>query len=228
MEPISLETKPRTVLGKKVKNLRKSGITPVHLYGLGGPSLSLQSDSMTLRNVLARTGRTSPVSVAVDGDSEGQLALVRDVAAHPVSGEIQHVDFLRVQEDRPIEAPVQIVLVGEAPATRGGGAVITQILRTLMVRALPLEIPDRLEADISVLRRIGSVLRVRDLRLPSGVAPAGHPEDVIARAQKQREVEAALGAEEEELEEEEEGAGEDGGEETAGEGEASGADASEA
>ena len=184
-----LESQPRTVLGKKVKRLRREGTTPIHLYGPGGPPLALQADSTHLRSVIQRVGRTSPVAVIVDGDSEQTLSFVRDVAVHPTTGEIEHVDFLRVDESRPIEVPINVTIIGDSPATVGGQAVVTQVLRTLHVLATPFNAPDGVEADVSGLEYIGAVLRVSDLNLPDGVEVAGHPDDVIARIQKQREAE---------------------------------------
>ena len=197
MDPVSLQTTPRTALRKKVKALRRSGVTPLHLYGLGAASLSLQAPSTLVRKVIVDAGRTSPVNISVEGEPEETLSFIRDVAVHPVTGEIQHVDFLRIRADQKIEAPVNVVLVGEAPATVGGAAQINQITRTLMVLAFPLEVPSIIEGDISSLEEIGDVLRVSDLNLPSGVEASTHGEDVIARAAKQREIEVfeVVGAE---------------------------------
>lgn len=205
MEAISIAAQPRTVLGKKVKSLRRSGVTPIHVYGAGGPSLALQAETGTLRPALMKAGRTSPVAISVDG-ADPTLTIVRDVTVHPVSGEVLHADFLRVTEDRPVTVPVRINLIGDSPATRGGQAVITQGIRTLMVRALPASVPDHVEADVSTIRRVGQALRVSHLTLPEGVEPAGNLEDVVARATRQREAEATLvSAVSEEGEGEEEG-----------------------
>jgi large subunit ribosomal protein L25 len=197
MDPVTLQTTPRTALRKKVKALRRSGITPLHLYGLGAASLSLQAPSTLVRKAVVDAGRTSPVNISVEGESEVTLSFVREVAVHPVTGEIQHVDFLRIQADQKIEVPVNVVLVGEAPATLGGAAQINQVTRTLMVLAFPLDAPSVIEGDISGLQEIGDVLRVSDLDLPAGVEPSTHGQDVVARAAKQREVETfeAVGAE---------------------------------
>ncbi len=186
---VRLESQPRTVLGKKVKRLRREGTTPIHLYGPGGPPLALQADSAHLRSVVQEAGRTTPVSVVVDGDSEASLSFVRDVAVHPTTGEIEHVDFLRVDPTHLIELPINVTVVGDSPATVGGLAVVTQVLRTLYVMATPFNAPDGVEADVSGLMHIGAVLRVSDLSLPEGVESSGHPDDVIARVQKQREAE---------------------------------------
>lgn len=186
---LKLETQPRNILGKKVKRLRSDGITPINLYGPGVPSLSLQVDSVHLYEVVRSAGRTSPVSVVVDGSPEGVLSLVRDVGIHPTTGQILHVDFLRVNDNSIIEVPINITLVGDSPATVGGQAVVTQVLRTLYVRSTPFNAPEGIVADVSNLMHIGAVLRVSDLILPDDVENSGHPEDVVARVQRQREAE---------------------------------------
>ncbi len=225
MDSVKLGLQPRTVLGKKVRALRRNGITPVHLYGPGVDSLALQADSTELRNVLVRAGRTTPVSITLDGDSDTALTLIREVAVHPASGEIQHVDFLRVDPDRLVETNLRVTLVGESPALVGGQAEVTQVIRLMPVRALPLNTPDHLEADISGLEHIGAVLRISDLEMPEGVEPTGSPDGVIARVRRVREREVFAEAEvEEELEgvEGEEVEGEEA--EAAAEGEAAEAD----
>jgi large subunit ribosomal protein L25 len=189
MPALSLETTPRTSLGRKNKALRRSGLTPLHLYGPGGDPLILQAPSPVVRKLLVSAGKTTAVNIAVEGTDGEELSFVRDVAVHPVTGEIQHVDFLRIHADRKVQIPVEVTLVGEAPATRGGAAQINHVTRSLLVLAFPLNVPSGIEADITALEEIGDVLRVSDLVLPDDVEAAAHPDDVVARAQKQREVE---------------------------------------
>jgi len=189
MSALSLETAPRTSLGRKNKALRRSGLTPLHLYGPGGDPLILQAPAPIVRKLLVSAGKTTAVNIAIEGTDGEELSFVRDVAVHPVTGEIQHVDFLRIHADRKVEIPVEITLVGEAPATRGGAAQINHVTRSLMVLAFPLRVPSGIEADITGLEEVGDVLRVSDLTLPDGVEATAHPDDVVARAQKQREAE---------------------------------------
>ena len=92
MDELVLEAAPRTAMGKKNRALRAKGIIPIHVYGLKDAPLALQSDIRILTNVVRSAGRTSPVIVqSPEGDSD--VTLVREVATHPVSGDLLHVDF---------------------------------------------------------------------------------------------------------------------------------------
>ena len=118
MNPIILNTEKRETYGKKLRSLRKKGILPIHVYGPGMESIALQSDTISVLKVLQEAGRTNPVKI-VDSEKE-HTTLVRNVDQHPATGELQHVDFMRVDENKAIEVEVPVVLIGEAPGTRGG------------------------------------------------------------------------------------------------------------
>lgn len=170
MNQFSLQASIRTTLGKKVRALRRKGIMPIHVYGLDGAPLSLQANSESVRQVLDGAGRTSPVSIVIDGE-EAQITLVRDVSQHYVSGAIQHVDFIRVDPDKPIEAPVPIRLTGEAPGTRGGVGVVTQGIYHVLIAAKPFEVPQQLIVDVSPLTDTSVSIKVDDLDYPPGATP---------------------------------------------------------
>ena len=106
----------RSVLGKKVKHLRRQGLTPVHMYDSSGSSYSLQVETKTLYQILATYGKTSPVTIRIG--EEDHSAFVREVQRHPVSEEIIHVDFLEVDLNKSIRTQVPVVLVGESSAVR--------------------------------------------------------------------------------------------------------------
>ena len=96
-DEIVLELEPRVVLGKKVKTLRRNGIIPVHVYGANDEPESLQCERAALEKALAQAGSNTPVLLGINGRSEKQLAMVREVQWEPVKGSLLHVDFLRVQ-----------------------------------------------------------------------------------------------------------------------------------
>lgn len=179
-EPISLPVEKREVTGKKVRALRRSGITPIHLYGGGGPSLTLQAETQALRTAVNTAGRGQPISVQLD-EGETALTFVREIAKHPVTSELQHVDFIRVDENELVQAEVPITIVGEAPATRGGGGQFLRGIRTVTLSVLPLEVPADIEVSIEGLVNIGDNIRVVDLVLPDGVEASSSPDQVIAR-----------------------------------------------
>lgn len=216
-ETVSLSVKTREITGKKVRALRRSGITPIHLYGGGSPSLTLQAETQELRTAVNTAGRGKPISVQVD-DGETALTFVREIARHPVTGELQHVDFIRVDANDTVSAEVPITIVGEAPATRGGGGQFLRGVRTVMLSVLPLEVPDEIEVSIEGMENIGDNIRVRDLVLPEGVEALSSPDQVIARIAMTRTaaVEVGEGMDVEEGQEGEPGEAGEGADETAG------------
>lgn len=211
MERVTLKTSVRTTVGKRVRSLRHQGITPVHVYGPGGGPLTLQAPSDRLHAALSAAGRTTPVMIEIDGVDGAEVTLVRDVAQHAVTGAVQHVDFMRVDPDKPVEVSVPITLRGEAPGTRGGAGFVTQGLYHILVIAKPFEVPSELFADVSTLVSLESAVRVGDLEFPGGAQPMADTETMVAWIQVPR----AAVEEEVEVAPEEEGEAEEGAEEAA-------------
>ena len=216
MDELVLEANPRTAMGKKNRALRAQGIIPIHVYGLKDAPLALQTDIRRLVSVVREAGRTSPVVVkSSQGDSD--VTLVREIATHPVSGDLLHVDFLRVDPDQAVEAPVPVLLNNQdaAPGTRGGAGFVTQGTYEVVLLARPGQIPQQLEADCIVLESLDDAILASELVLPADVELASDPDERIAWIQPPRVI-----AEDLEVEEEEEvvdGEGEGDGEAEAGE-----------
>lgn len=187
MDELVLEAVPRTAMGKKNRALRAKGIIPIHVYGLKDAPLALQTDIRHLTNVVRSAGRTSPVVVqSPEGDSD--VTLVREVATHPVSGDLLHVDFLRVDPNQTVEAPVPVVLHNQdiAPGTRGGAGFVTQGVYEIVLSARPGEIPQQLDADCIVLESLDDAILASELTLPVGATLAGDPDERIAWIQPPR------------------------------------------
>lgn len=184
MNPIILNTEKREIYGKKLRTLRKKGILPIHVYGPGMESVALQSETTNVLKVLQEAGRTNPVKI-IDSKNE-HTTLVRHVDQHPATGELQHVDFMRVDENKAIEVEVPVVLIGEAPGIRGGAGTVTQAIYSLSVLSKPFTVPSQIEADISVLTNLEINIKRGDLILPDGVELVGDPEIPVAWIQPPR------------------------------------------
>ena len=193
-ESISLELEPRTVLGKKVKQLRRTGTIPVHLYGPGVESRPLQCENRQLLRALAQAGSTNPVTLSIKGESGERLAFAREIQWSPIRSQLLHVDFLAVSATERIAAQVPINLVGESPAARETGGSVAQALYTLEVEALPLEIPAEVVIDLSVLVDTNSAVRAGDLPLEGNVTMLTDPDAMVVRVDAGRQ---ALGRQDE-------------------------------
>ena len=207
MAEIILKTETRKTFGKRNKSLRKNGIIPINMYGLGD-SISLQVNADILYKTLKEVGYTTPLKISIGGKEE-TYTLVRNISIHPVTDKVIHVDFLRVDLDKPIEAQVPILLINQedAPGIRGGAGVVTQGVYEVTVLAKPLEIPSELTADCSVLEDLEMYIYSKDLDLPVGAELISDEDAQIAWIQPPRVqvTEEEMAATTEGLEEAEEG-----------------------
>lgn len=195
-DTISLSVQPRSTFGKKNKALRRLGLVPVHVYGQDKEPLSLQVENLVLRSTLRQAGATTPVTIQVDGGEE-TVTLVREIAVHPVSGNLLHVDFMRVNIAQEVQAEVPLRLINDedAPGTRGGAGVVTQGTYEISVNALPFDIPSEIEVDCSVLIDLETDIKASELTLPNGVTLLSDADTRIAWIQPPRVVEEVAAAE---------------------------------
>ena len=209
MDVVTLKLSARSVTGKKVKRLRRDGTVPVHVYGRGIESNVFQAEAQVLRRVLPQVGTNIPLSLELDGETGENICFVREVQRHPVTEDVLHVDFLRVDVSRVIQAEVPITLTGAAPAVRELGGTLLQPLLSLLIEALPMNVPASLDVDVSDLDDFDKGVYVRDIALASTVTLITAPEDLIARVSPPRiEVEEETVAEEAEFDLEEGAEGE--------------------
>ena len=181
-DTLTISLDPRTLTGKKVKNLRKAGIIPVHLYGQGTDSQALQCEAKTLYRVLSQAGMNTPITVSIPGQDDEKLTFIREIQWHPVRGELLHVDFLNVDVANEINTTVPITLIGDAPAVHiVPDSSVVQLMREVEVRALPLDVPPELTADISLIQDAGDVVRLGDVALPERVVFMAEDDEIIAR-----------------------------------------------
>ena len=192
---VQLELQPRELLGKKVGRLRRAGIIPVHLYGPGIESRALQCAARQLIPILAAAGASSPIAVSIEGEPGSHLAFAREIQWDPTRDTVLHVDLLAADVARPVTAQVNVLLTGEAPGAARSGGNVTQLVLTVEVSALPLDMPAQAEVDLAVLDTVDSVLRVGDIPLPAGATILTDPEEMVARIDVPR---GAIGVEEEE------------------------------
>jgi large subunit ribosomal protein L25 len=178
---ITLTLEPRTTTGKKVKRLRQAGTIPVHLYGAGISSRTLQCQRPTLVRVLALAGGNTPVTVTIEGDDDEHLAFVREVQWDPIRGDLVHVDFLRTEATQRVSAEVPITFAGDSPGARLASGIVVQQLRSAVVEALPLDMPAELVVDLSTLTEPDGILRAGDIVMPEDTTLISDADGVVAR-----------------------------------------------
>jgi len=186
MDEIELKVTKREILGKKVRFLRRQGITPVHLFGHGIESQALQCDTVKLQQVLAKAGKTKLINLRIDGEKRARSVIVREVEIELPRRGLVHVDFYQVKKAEEMKVEVPVVLVGEAPALKLRENTLLQELDTLSVECLPTKIPASVELDISSLTESDQVLRVKDIEMEKGVTVLNDPEVVVAKISARR------------------------------------------
>ncbi|HET6969082.1 MAG TPA: 50S ribosomal protein L25 [Ornithinibacter sp.] len=206
MAEIILLATPRPPQGTRpARRLRNEGKVPGVVYGLGGDPVTLTVEWRELRAALVtEQGLNAVIHLEVEG--ERMPTLVKEIQRHPVRRNVLHVDFIRVDLNKPVDVDVPIHLEGEAEAVSREGGVIDQTLTSLAITAKPSDIPAQVTVDITDLE-IGSAKHVSDIALPAGVATSVDPEETVVTASFQVvEVEEAAEGEEGEAAEGEEGA----------------------
>ena len=180
MDGLSLTVLPREITGKKVSTLRRDGITPVHLYGSGIESQSLQADTAIIGKVITQAGTNVPINVVIEGQDSENICFVREVQFHPVTERLVHVDFIKVDVTKTIRADVPINIEGLAPAVRNLGGTLLQPLQSVTVEALPMDIPISYTLQADILVDFETNLYVRDLEISDTVEIINDDDDLVA------------------------------------------------
>jgi large subunit ribosomal protein L25 len=162
---------------RAARRLRRDGKVLGVVYGGGEEPVAFQVDARVLRQALAHRGAVLDLRI---GGAAGTPVVVKEQVHHPVTGETVHLDLLRVRLDRPIQATSVVELVGadDAPGVKEGG-VLEQVAREITVEALPTEIPDSIQHDVSGMV-IGDTVTLESLTPPANVKLVDDPETVIA------------------------------------------------
>src|SRR5919197_260761 len=161
------------------RRLRRHGLIPGVLYGKGKQSYAICVPERELRRVLTGSGGLHAIlDVVVEGKKTTHPSILKEFQQDAVRGKLVHVDLQEVPLDEPIQASVVVQLVGEAQGAKEGG-VLSQVNREVRVEALPMEVPEHLDLDVSEMV-IGDTLRVSDLRPPADVTLLDDPETVLA------------------------------------------------
>lgn len=193
-----LAAEPRTVLGKKVRRLRREGVIPANLVEAGRPSIAMQVSERTLAD-LVRAQATGQL-VDLESPDISEPVLMDSVEIDTLTNRLVHVTLRKVDLTRPIDVMVRVSLEGHAPASDNSEAVVLQHLQDVQVSALPTEIPSSLIADVSNLIDVGDEVVVGDLRAEDGVyAPVDDRQATVIQVTAARAVEEE--EEEDDLEE---------------------------
>ena len=164
MKEINVTGQKRENLGKKAsKALRKEGLVPCNIYGLaekdGKPAAMSFAIAMTELRQIIYTPHIYVINLVIDGESH--TAILKEIQFHPVTDAVLHVDFLEVNDQKPITIGIPVKLTGLAQGVRDGGRMNLSI-RKINVTAPYQQIPEHLEIDVTALK-IGKSIKVGEL-----------------------------------------------------------------
>jgi large subunit ribosomal protein L25 len=180
-----LAAEPREITGKKVAILRRQGKLPAVVYGHGHASEAIQLDAHEFDILRRHAGRNALVDLKV-GSGRAYPVLLHGVQVHPVNRRPLHADFYVVKMTEEMAVDVRISVVGESEAVTKLGGTLLHLRDTIHVRALPADIPQNLELDVTPLADFEGTLHVSDLVVPAGVTVLTDGSEPIARVQPPR------------------------------------------
>ena len=204
-EKIKLTVEKRKITGRKVKALRREGILPANIYGKKEKSLSVQLEAKSFLPVFKEVGETGLIELKVADEKEARPVLIHNVQFHPVDEIPLHVDFYQVDLKEKVTTKVPVELIGESPAVKDKIGILIQPLSEVEVEALPADLPEKIEVNISGLKAINDAVAVSDVKLPEGVKVLTEGKEILVKIEPlaKEEVVAPPPAEEEAPTEEE-------------------------
>lgn len=190
MEDITLTVDKRNVLGKKNRFLRRQGITPVHVFGHGIESQSLQCDTHELMRIIAHAGTTRLVTLKIKGEKGSKNVFIKEIQKDPFGKELFHVDLYQVRMGEKMEVSVPIVLTGESPLMRDKNRMLSHGITELSISCTPDKVPPQIEIDITVLEELDQAIHVKDIVLDPDITVNDDPEQMVIKVSEVGVVEA--------------------------------------
>ncbi len=181
MQELKLKATKRDIFGKKTRFLRRQGIIPAHLFGHSLESLALQCDSKELKKIVAHAGTTRLISLNIEGEKEAKNVFLREIQRDALSRELLHVDFYQVRKGEKMTVAVPIILVGEAPAMKAKGRILSHGINELSIECLPEKVPPRIEVDISGLAELDQSIHVKDIVIDPAITVKDDPEQLVVK-----------------------------------------------
>ena len=181
MQELKLKAEKRDVFGKKNRFLRRKGIIPAHLFGRSLESMALQCDSNELKKIVANAGTTRIISLDVEGEKDTKNVFLREIQRDALSSDLLHVDFYQIRKDEKMTMEVPIVLVGESPAMKVKGRILSHGLDVLSIECLPDNLPREITVDLSPLEEVDQAIYVKDLGLSTDITVSTDPNELVAK-----------------------------------------------
>lgn len=177
---VQLRAEARTILGKRVRQLRRQGILPATVYGHNVEPASIQIDAHEFGSVLRHAGRGNLIDLSI-GTERLRPVFIKQLAVDAKRNLIQHVEFFQANLREKMHSTVALHFVGESPAVKEGGIYLTA-LDHVVVESLPDDVPgEGLEVDLSSITEMNGAIHVSDLQLPAGVTMITSADELVGK-----------------------------------------------
>lgn len=184
MKREELTASRRDVLGKKVRFLRRKGLTPANVYGASIESIPLQIETSLLERLIASVGRNALITLRIDG--KRKVAMIRDIDRDALTDALRHVDFFQVEMTHKVKVEVPLVFVGESPVEKVSRLMLLHNLSALHVEAFPSDLPKNIEVDISQLAEANQAIHVRDIPVGDNVEVLTELSELVVQVMESR------------------------------------------
>jgi len=176
-----LTVEPRQITGKKVAQLRRTGVLPANVFGKGIDSVALQIDLEQLQTTLKTMTANEVMDLKIDGERSSRPVILSKLQRHPYNGSYLHADFYQISLREKMKADVPITVIGESEAINTYNGILMMSIETVSVEALPLDLPTHFEIDISGLRSLEETLNVSDIVAPENVTILTDPDVTVLK-----------------------------------------------
>lgn len=181
METTNLSATTRTILGKKVKSLRREGKLPGVVFAKNENSLAITLNNSEFQTVFKSLGESGLIKLHIDEDKALNV-LISEVNQHPVSGQILHANLRKVSLKEKLSAHVPLVFEGEPAIVKSNEGILLTLMNEIEVTCLPQDIPHEIGVDVAKLNNIGDSIYVKDLFLDTEkVTLETDPEELVAK-----------------------------------------------
>jgi large subunit ribosomal protein L25 len=160
-----IEAVNREMKGRKVKALRRQGLIPANVFGKTTESAAIQVKAADFIRLFSEVGETTLIDLSIESEKNPRPVLVVNVQHHPVTSVPLHIDFHQVSLKEKVTANIPVEIIGESPAVQDLGGVLLTALSEIEVEALPTDLPEKIEIDISGLTNIGDSIAVKDIKV---------------------------------------------------------------
>ncbi len=180
MQTFTLTVSPRAVTGRKTYSLRVDGLVPAVVYGAIEKPLNIQMSRGGFIRLYKEAGESSLIELQIEGQKQPLHVLIQEIQVDPLRGEVIHADFRALDITKKVETGVKLRFVGESAAVKSLGGILVHPVDEIMVRALPKDLPQHIDVDLSKLATFEDTVQLKDLATLSGVEFLNNANQTVA------------------------------------------------